>query len=272
MPLLRKIFKFYLDASIHVALAVVSLYWITLQNLNIPANYSAVFFLWCGTIVCYNFIKYGVEAEKYLIVTKPYHKSIQIFSFIAFGFAVFFFFQLPSKLWLLLVVLTLFSGLYAIPFLPSSRNLRSLGILKIVLVALVWTGLTFVLPLLDSSLAWDFEAFILLTQRFVLVLLLILPFEIRDMHFDPPELRTLPQRYGVARTKTIGYVLVFFYGVLVFIRNNSLRPEAIIQLIVILLLFLVVYKSTADQNRYFAAFWVEGIPLLIAQLYYVLNV
>ena len=140
MPLLQKIFKFYLDASVHVALAVISLYWVSLKNLNIPANYAVIFFLGCGTIVCYNFIKYGVEADKYLIVTKPYHKSIQIFSFIVFGFAIVFFFQLAPKLWLLLIILSLLSGLYAIPFLPSSRNLRSLGIVKIVLVALVWTG------------------------------------------------------------------------------------------------------------------------------------
>ena len=272
MPLLRKIFKFYLDASVHVALAVVSLYWITLQNLNIPPNYSAVFFLCCGTVVCYNFIKYGVEAEKYLIVTKPYHRSIQFFSFIAFGFAVFFFFHLSSKLWLLLAVLILFSGLYAIPFLPSSRNLRSLGIVKIILVALVWTGLTFILPLLDNDLPLDFETLLMLIRRFVLVLLLILPFEIRDMHFDPPELRTLPQRYGVAGTKTLGYVLILVYGLLVFIRDIPPWPELIIQLIVMCCLFLALFRSASDQQRYFAAFWVEGIPLLMALLYYVLNV
>ncbi|MEM1338255.1 MAG: hypothetical protein AAF634_04185 [Bacteroidota bacterium] len=272
MTLLRKIFKFYLDASVHVALAVVSLYWVTVVNLNIPANYFVIFFLGCSTIVCYNFIKYGVEADKYLIVTKPYHKSIQIFSFVAFGFAVFFFVQLPSELWLLLFLLTLFSGLYALPFLPSSRNLRSLGVLKIVLVALVWIGLTGVLPVLENGMSWDLEVVLLLLRHFFLVVILMLPFEIRDMYFDPPELRTLPQRYGVTRTKAIGYLLLLFYVGLVLMSDDfAMWPRAIVQLSVVLFLFLALYKATTSQDRYFAAFWVESIPIAMSFLYYLVS-
>ncbi len=268
----RKIFKFYLDASIHVALAVVSLYWVTLENLNIPANYPLTLFLWCGTVVCYNFIKYGVEADKYFIVTKPYHKSIQIFSFLVFGVAVFFFFQLPPKLWGPLLTLTLLSGLYAIPFLPSSRNLRSLGVVKIVLVALVWIGLTGVLPVLESGITWDFEVLLLLLRHFFLVLVLMLPFEIRDMHFDPPQLRTLPQRYGVARTKAIGYILLVSYGIMVFMSGNlAIWPNMIIHCLVLLFLFLALCKAKDQQHRYFAAFWVESIPIAMALLYYLFN-
>ncbi len=271
MPLLKKFFKFYLDASVHVALAVISLYWVTVKNLNISVNSAIVGFLFCSTIVCYNFIKYGVEADKYFVVTKPYHRSIQIFSFIAFGFAMYFFVQLSSKLWLLLIVLMLLSGLYALPFWPSSKNLRSLGILKIVLVAVVWTGLTAALPLLDDEVPWSFGVLLLLFRRFLLILILILPFEIRDMHFDPPELRTLPQRYGVTGTKTIGYLLVLFYLALVFIGDSLQWPEVIIQVLVICCMFLALYRSKADQHRYFASFWVEGIPIFLAVLYYFLG-
>ncbi len=271
MSQLKKFFKFYLDASIHVALAVISLYWVTVKNLNIPVNSAIVGFLFCSTMVCYNFIKYGVEADKYFIVTKPYHRSIQIFSFIVFGCTVYFFVQLASKLWLLLIVLVLLSGLYALPFWPSSKNLRSLGILKIVLVGLVWTGLTTALPLLDVEVPLDFGALLLLFRRFLLVLILILPFEIRDMHFDPPELKTLPQRYGIASTKATGYILILFYVALVFIGDTMQWPEVIIQVTVICCMFLALYKSKANQHRYYAAFWVEGIPILMALLYYFLG-
>jgi len=78
MKLLLRFFNFYLDASIHVALAVFSLVYVTTITLNISINSHLIYFIFFGTIVCYNFIKYGVEADKYFLVANPYHKNIQI--------------------------------------------------------------------------------------------------------------------------------------------------------------------------------------------------
>ena len=266
----RKIFKFYLDASIHVALAVISLYWITVQNLNIPCNFDYVIFLFFSTIVCYNFIKYGVEAKKYVIVTKPYHKSIQIFSFLAFIVSLIFFLQLGRELWIPIVLLSILSGLYAIPFLPNSKNLRSLGAWKIVLVALIWTGLTGWLPLLDSGIPFTTNLFWLLVLRFLLVLILMLPFEIRDVHLDPQDLGTLPQLFGVTKTKYVGYVLVLLY-VLLEVATRSVDSLALVRLaLLVVCLWFALYRSSIRQTRYFSAFWVEGIPILMALVEYMM--
>ncbi len=64
MSWLKQTFNFYLDASIHVALAVTSLYFVTLKIIESSTNWYLAGFLFLGTIVCYNFIKFGVEAEK----------------------------------------------------------------------------------------------------------------------------------------------------------------------------------------------------------------
>ena len=212
MKTLKSIFDFYLDASIHVALAVLSLAGVTFHLLGISSDIDLLGFIFFGVIVCYNFIKYGVEAYKYLIVSNAYHKIIQIFSFASFGFALYFLLQLDAKIWWATVILGLLSALYAVPFLPSAKNLRSLGGLKIYIVAFVWAGFTVLLPVLDVQMpiGWDF--WVLFLQRVLLVLVLIIPFEIRDMQWDDKDLRTLPQVLGVRRTQNLGIVLavVFF--------------------------------------------------------------
>lgn len=263
MPLFKKLFDFYLDASIHVALAVVALYWSTTHILNTSVNFNYVFFLGCGTIVCYNFMKYGVEAEKYLIVKRPYHKTIQIFSFLCFGIALYFFYRLDSNLYAPILFLTVLSGLYGLPFLPTSRNLRSLGGFKIFLVALVWVGFTVWVPILDAEIDYVFSSIFLGLQYFILTLILFIPFEIRDLRYDSVALKTMPQRLGVQKSVRLGYVLVLIYFLLTFAIAPNKWDVLISHLCTAILLLFLLRRSGGKQSAYFASFWVEAVPIFL---------
>lgn len=261
MKLLKRIFDFYLDASIHVAFAIVALLQITFQTLDIPYDYHLTFFIFFGTISCYNFIKYGVEAEKYILVANPYHKGIQFLSFIAIGFACYHGYFLSFREWVGVGVLSLLTGLYALPVLPKAKNLRSWGGHKIFVVALVWAGTTVLLPVLSTnqSITWDIgvETF----QRFVVILILLIPFEIRDLAFDNVELRTLPQRYGVTKTKIFGgfATLIFFFST--FLIDDISIEELFVKGILFLILGSMIFITKRNQSKYFASFWVEAIPI-----------
>ncbi|MEO0572239.1 MAG: hypothetical protein AAF039_11085 [Bacteroidota bacterium] len=262
MLVLKQLFQFYVNASIHVALAVVALYLVNVESLNILNNNDLMGFLFFETIVCYNFVKYGVEAEKYVIVSKPSHRPIQVFSFLAFGACLYFFFRLPMQLWFVIALLTVVSALYAIPFLPSSRNLRSLGGLKIFLVGAVWVGFTVVLPAVEHQLGFSKQLLLLSLQIFVLVIVLILPFEIRDLKYDKLALKTLPQRWGISRTKQFGYALAFIFLLLgIFMADGQLNRISFYCLTT-LLLILMLLRTKKIQSRYYASFWVEGIPII----------
>src|SRR5690606_34927925 len=98
-------------------------------------------------------------------------------------------------------------------------------------------------------------------QRFVLVLLLMIPFEIRDLEYDDPELKTLPQRYGYVNTKIMGG-----FGALLFFFLTFLKPEVsyldfIGKGAMFLAIFLVIYLTKKKQSRYFSSFWVEALPI-----------
>ncbi|WP_281542420.1 hypothetical protein [Maribacter aestuarii] len=262
MRWLNRIFNFYLDASIHVALAVFSLVQVTCLTFNISSDHHFSWFLFFGTISVYNFIKYGVEAEKYFLVANQYHKSIQIVSFVALGFAIYHGYFLKTSIWFGIFLLVFLTGLYAIPVLPTAKNLRSLGGLKIFVVALVWSGATVILPSLTQSDIISWDIWIDTLQRFLFVLILIIPFEIRDLKYDHESLRTLPQRYGIARTKIMGSFLVLIFFFSTFLKDQIPIFDVVGKGILFLLLGILMFITRKNQSKYFASFCVEGIPIL----------
>src|SRR5690606_20153897 len=74
--------------------------------------------------------------------------------------------------------------------------------------AFVWAGVTVVLPVIPFKNGIFHNLALEFLQRFLLVLVLILPFEIRDLRYDLEQLGTLPQRIGVTRTKIFGILLL----------------------------------------------------------------
>lgn len=261
MDRMKRLFDFYLDASIHTAVSVFALIEITGIFFGINRDHHFAYLVFFGTIVCYNFVKYGVEAKKYIMVATTYHRYIQIVSFIAGGCALYHAIYISVTTWVGISVLLALTGLYAIPLLPHAKNLRSLGGLKIFVVALVWAGTTVILPVVSSYKSVDLNVWIEGAQRFVLVLLLMIPFEIRDLEYDDPELKTLPQRYGYVNTKIMGG-----FGALLFFFLTFLKPEVsyldfIGKGAMFLAIFLVIYLTKKKQSRYFSSFWVEALPI-----------
>ncbi len=261
MPILRRLFEFYLDASIHVSFAILALVHVTCLNLNISVDAHLCWFLFFGSIACYNFVKYGVEAEKYILVTDLHQRHIQWISFVALGFALYHGYFLSLQVYITVAGLAVLTGLYAIPVLPHTKNLRSLGGLKIFVVAVVWAGTTVILPVIAAqhSISWDVQ--VETVQRFLLVLILLVPFEIRDLAYDSPELRTLPQRFGTLGTKIIGACAMLPFFLLTFVKDTVGRTELIANAILFAILGILIWTTKRKQHRYFASFLIEAVPI-----------
>lgn len=261
MKLFQQFFNFYLDASIHVALASLSLLYGSSLLLNIPFDRSLAIFIFFSTILTYNFMKYGVETKKYTKATNKnavFIKALSIFSLLIVLL------QLPlfhRNTLIFLVFLALLTGLYAIPLLPNSKNLRSLGGLKIVIVAIVWAGTTVIFPVLHQAIPMSWDIWIETVQRFILILILIIPFEIRDLAYDAPELKTIPQRFGVANSKIIASFGVVLFYPLTFLKDTFLWIDLIGKGLLFLMMGFTIFSTKRNQSPYFASFWVEAIPI-----------
>jgi hypothetical protein len=269
MRTLKAIFDFYLDASIHVAVAVISMAGVTFHLLGSSSDIDLLGFIFFSVIVCYNFIKYGVEAYKYLIVSNAYHKIIQIFSFVSFAFGIYFLLQLDEEIWVATLVLGVLSALYAVPLLPRAKNLRNLAGLKIYIVAFVWAGFSVLLPVLDAKMTLDWDFAVTFIQRMLLVLILILPFEIRDMQWDDKSLRTLPQVLGAKNTKRLGIGLTLIFFLLTFLKDELHQLETVLRATLCMVLIFVLLSNKKLQSKYFVMFWVEAIPIFWFCLFWI---
>ncbi len=267
MKVLRQVFDFYINSSIHVALAVVSLSWLTLLEFHVLFDKSILFFTFFASISGYNFVKYFGLAKFHHRSLASWLKLIQVFSFFCFVFMCFYAFKIEIITLYYILGLGVITFLYAIPFLPKrflldeKQNLRNVGGIKIYVIALVWSGVTVVLPLVNNGIPVSEDIIITAIQRLVFVIVLTLPFEARDLQYDSIKLSTIPQKIGEKWTKIIGVLLLMLFFSLEFFRDEYTLKNTIILLIITLVTLGFLLCAKKNQGKYYSGFWVEGIPI-----------
>jgi hypothetical protein len=272
MTLFKRFLDFYINSSLHVALAVLSFSVLTAYELNLMGSiffYSATF---CASVAGYNFVKYfGLTKFYYRSLTTKlkYIQLVSVLSLTGFGFVIF---QLQQSSQIVYVFLALITFLYAIPMgIKTPKNLRSVGGVKIYIIAFVWAITTVVLPILESQLVLSLDHWILVLQRTFIVIVLMLPFEIRDLDVDQVHLSTIPQKIGIRNTKIIGYALLGDSILLEFFKHQFNLNNFLTVFFTGVLLAVFLAKSNKQQDRYYAAFWVEAIPIMVLVLVFVLT-
>lgn len=261
MRVFHKIFAFYVDSSIHVALAVVSFVAITQKkfDLDLPLVYWAFIFL--GSITAYSFVKYSEIAVFNHRGLAGSVKAILLFSGICFLLLVMLLFVMKIQTVLWSIGFALLTLLYALPFYHK-KNLRMLSGVKVFVVALVWSGVTVIVPVVASDVKMNWDIWFTFFQRGFLVLALIMPFEIRDRQFDAKYLNTIPQRIGTRKTRMVGIFAVMLSIFLEILKTNTVAGYDFSFGVFAILLIISLLISRENQPKYFASFWVESLPIL----------
>lgn len=258
---MKKILDIYVDSSAHVALAVLALTRITGYYFEISVPLYAAVCIFFGTIVGYNFIKYAPLAPDFISLKNRYLKRLQFFSALCFviAFPAALYFNMWS--WLIMGIAAVLVFLYVYPSRRLSGNLRSYRGYKIYVVALVWAGVTTVLPAVEvlgevsSEIVWES------LRRAVFIVAITLPFEIRDLSTDHRELGTLPQKIGVKGAQWLGsFLLLIFWasGRLISVSEVFIWEEAL----VVLCALAFTWGYGSKQPRYYCSLGVESLPLL----------
>ncbi len=267
MQAIKRIFDFYIFSNIHVALASFCLTKITLLNYEIDSN-LVPFFVFFSTITAYNFIRlYKVYETQYWIFTfiKEYKKVIIGLTFLSLFIVIYLSFLLKLTTLIVLLPFGLFTLFYVIP-LPIKKNsplaLRSVSFLKIFLIVISWTGVTVLMPLINYSILLQNNEVILLVQRFLFLVVIAIPFDIRDLKFDNKNLKTLPQVVGIQRSKRVGLLFLLLFLGLEFLKNPIETEQFRVHLIIALLSLVFLFRATPNQNKYYSAFFVESLPIV----------
>lgn len=264
MHVLKSIFKFYIHSSIHVALSVGAFTVLRLMEMRLELQFNLLAFIFLASVSGYNFVKYaGVAKLHHRGLTKQL-RSIQLFSAIAFFLMMYYLFQLKCESVLLVFSLAFINFVYAFPIFKNGRSLRNSSGLKVFVIALVWSSSIVFLPVIEfeikmnSLVTWQF------LQQMLMMIALMIPFEIRDFRFDDQDLKTLPQIFGIWKTKLLG-VLLLFLSVLIALLNNEI--SVFFSSIFSFMLGGLILFAKKNQSTYYASFWVEAVALVSLCIY-----
>jgi hypothetical protein len=98
---------------------------------------------------------------------------------------------------------------------------------------------------------------ILQVKLFFLICALLIPFEIYDSQHDVVTLQTVPQKFGIKKTKYLGYLFLISFCIL----SLLLRYE-FLDIIIAIVIGLFIRFSSTKNTKYYTSFWVESIPIL----------
>lgn len=198
--------------------------------------------------------------------------SIALTFIYAFGSSLFFLIAVPAGIRWYLLPAVLVAGLYPIAFpnpMHSFSSLRNLPGLKLLIISACWVYITFIIPLLMQGIALGGEQIAEGFFRLLFVAAITIPFDVRDMPFDRPELKTLPQQIGARRAIIWACFGIGLYQFWLTVRLLFLNLESANYLGWMLGLELgywLVKGVNRKRSDAYVSFWVEGIPLFILLL------
>jgi hypothetical protein len=253
-----------------VAFSVVALTIFTYIQFQLPIDYMLLTFIFLSSITGYNFVKYAPVARLHHRSLTQQLKQIQIFSLLVFVGLFICFFFISTSIIIICSGLGLVTLFYAVPI--GRKNIREMAYLKVFVIAFIWASTTYILPIINYLGGWMgltemkiFQFF----ERMLWVVLLMIPFEIRDLKFDKKYLKTLVSAMGVKHIKIFSFILL----ILLFIEKLYLQNTDYfwIYFCIYLSLALAIMFAKSKQKPYYSAFFVEALPIfwmLLTKIFY----
>jgi len=229
-------------------------------------------FLFFSTLCIYNalrIIKFFVNpSTPQAISNKRYNKVYYIFGLIGLIGVLLCFFKLnlSYEMWFWLGLATLISVFYVIPIFPMNGRkgaLRDLPGIKIILIASSWSLLCFYLPAIESAQKGFF--FML---GFIYIISVTIPFDIRDLPFDNPIQKTIPQLFGWEIARSFSVIMSALFFVLLASEYPDFYFRWYFWGIALLHLFILSLVNPKRSQSYFG-FFVDGLIGLVGVLFFV---
>jgi len=209
------------DTNIYISLAAVALTLQTQVQLGLkPQLHPYIFIIFFGTLLEYNFYPFIclLKARKdllnsnYIWINNHVKSFYTLLGISLIGFLIAIAFAKFAVLIILapLAILTLFYSIPTQSIKLSFPQLRQLPYLKVFVIALVWALITILLPVVYLEHSVDTTHLVLMIlERFLFVMAITIPFDIRDMVVDQKErLKTIPLLIGEKRSISFSILLV----------------------------------------------------------------
>ena len=279
MSWLKKLNDFFLISNLFISACVVALCQSSAILLNVDITHILPF-VFFSTLFSYNFQRYvrfkssesGFGQLQWL---KQQEGLLKIISVLSFVLTLYFSFSLSLQSFYLLVPAVFITLLYPLTYTLFGRRiiLREIPRIKIFLIVVVWTIVSVGLVVSESDTSFSTEVCLLMASRFFFVLSITIPFDIRDLKYDKQSMKTIPQLFGVEKSKWLALWSLAFYELLS-IAHFLFVDFSVLLLIALLLTSLyvgvLIYKTNEEKNETFYTFWMEASSLLMYLLLFII--
>ncbi len=263
--------NFILYSNIFIALCALAMTLQTLWVLDIktktsPALLGLVFFSTLliyalHRLVSWHKIDPQLKIKRFAIIGQ-YQQHIQAYALAALIGAITCFFYLKTATQLALILPALLSLGYVIPFIGVQKlRLRDIHFVKIFLIAIVWSYVTVLLPILEFSLSWNSQLIGILVERGLFIFAITLPFDLRDSALDKAlDVQTIPSLIGTSQTLRVAYLTL---GIWLVICLN-IYPFSILCALGISAISTAffIYLSPHQKQDYFFTALIDGTMLI----------
>lgn len=273
-----KIIKWVIDSHIWIGLGSVGLAIFTLRTINKEIDLDLLSFLFTSTFFIYNFqslIKWkgrkALSANRSLVRLKEL-KWITLLSFLAL---------IPISYTLdldeisFLVIFGLISVFYATKLNWTKKkktDLRSIPFIKIYLIALVWVGVSVAFPMYYSDHDLGNNEFLFSAMFFTYFIGITIPFDIRDIKYDSPKMKTIPNIFGIQTSKLIAVILLLISigsAIYLYISAFLAFESMILAVSIFVTSLLLSYFSDGNKpSHYFSGFIDGTIVLFVLSLFF----
>ena len=88
-------------------------------------------------------------------------------------------------------------------------------------------------------------------------------FEIRDEDIDKNKSKTIVHVFGLQRIKIIGFAILIILSVVIYLISfiEIDFVSYLSNIIILIVLFYLIFKSNKNQTKYFSSIYVESIPI-----------
>lgn len=275
MRFLQKIGCFFIYSNLFIAACAILMARQTFELvLQVQVNGHLIYFIFFATICSYSF--HWFLTDQSLIPsarinwTVKNKKLLLVFFFIGLGGAAFFFFFL-LKHWFWLMGGSFITFLYTAPKIPHPlfRMLRKVALGKTIFLAMVWTYVTTVLPIVVTEQEWRGDYTLFIAGRFFLIYAICILFDLRDREDDKAagirSLITYLTRQGIFILFTTS--LLIFTGLTVWLLQYDYSILAVLLLMIPGAITGAIYKYAKTHfNDMLYYFVLDGLMAFSAML------
>ena len=274
-----KALQIFIFGNIYISLCAVLMVTYTNHIFNLNTNTDLLLFIFFATLTSYSFHWYLTpdvhsNSERYIWVNN--NKSLLLGLFLLSSvFSLIFILPFKDHI-ITIAVIAFLTFLYSaskIPYKPF-EFFKKVIIGKTAYLALVWTFVTVILPVIVSGKIWDTENTLFSVNRFLLIYPICILFDYRDKDEDREQhINNIMSLLSLDSIKKLFYLFVtaFMISSLIFFQYNFSFLQVIIILIPGMFLLFSFNHSILTKSDYWFYFYLDGLMMLSAVLSFIKN-